>query len=65
MKASETTSKASICWNCKNGRADRCGWIDKKEKVWGRAIRKRCGKKWKPFDVWIVQECKCYKEEAT
>ncbi len=55
------TSKASICWNCKNARADRCAWIDKKEQVWERAVEKKCAQ---DIDVWIVQECKSYKPES-
>ena len=64
MKASETTSKASICWNCKNARADRCKWVDKKEQVWERAVEEK--RSWLTCDdetVYIVQECKHYDPE--
>jgi len=53
----------SICWNCKNGRADRCDWIDKKEKVWEKAREEIRGRNWGPFKVWTVQECKRYDPE--
>ena len=39
----------SICWNCKNGRADRCDWIDKKEKVWEKAREEIRGRNWAPL----------------
>jgi DNA-directed RNA polymerase specialized sigma24 family protein len=62
MKASETTSKASICWSCKNARADRCAWISRKKRVWKRAEEKKCCH---TQSVWAVQICKHYEPESS
>lgn len=54
------TITISICWNCKNGRADRCGWIKNKKQVWEKAVEKECSK---DVNIWVVQECKRYDPE--
>ncbi|MGI6078289.1 MAG: HTH domain-containing protein [Fastidiosipilaceae bacterium] len=55
-----TNTGTSICWNCKNGRADRCKWISQKKQVWERAEEKKCCH---TQSVWTVQKCKHYKPE--
>lgn len=50
----------SICWECRNARADRCAWIGRKKRVWKRATEKRCRQ---DQDIWIVQECNLFDPE--
>lgn len=47
----------SICWNCRNARADRCAWIANKKEVWESACKEKRGINWELSEVWTVQEC--------
>ena len=57
-----TNTGTSICWNCKNGRADRCKWISQKKQVWERAYKRVCTleRERGQYAIWTVQECEHY-----
>lgn len=66
-----TRPQESICWNCKNARANLCAWIGRGEKIWDRgkkekrSLPKSCQTKNKKYTfVYIVQDCKYFKPEG-
>jgi hypothetical protein len=60
----------SICWTCKNARANICPWIGEGKKIWSRAKsakRKLLKSKQKQgkehYTVYAVEECQYFKPE--
>ena len=50
----------SICWSCKNARANRCAWVARKKQVWKRAYERECRASDRVqgcYKVWVVQKC--------
>ena len=60
-----TNTGTSICWNCKNARANRCAWVARKKQVWKRAHERACAleRERGHYAIWTVQECEHYDPE--
>lgn len=54
----------SICFDCKNARADRCEWVSDLKKVWTKAVQVKLESLHGPEEyVWRVIECPNFEKE--
>ncbi len=54
----------SICWSCRNARADRCAWANKLSKVWEKAdVQFKKESSGRRYKVYVVRECKKYEPD--